>query len=469
MPAYYFKFTPQEIFLAHNWKYTPQFDNDELEASGLTEEDIIQSPYVSLEELKFVRKSQKAYEIMDIENLNASMSQDEMNGLINSSHQTAAYYQEEYERKKLQRNANIIHLRSMPTLSEKNTLELLQEGFTIEEITFAKLTKELEKSTKLTTRELLEMSYEELLNINRGEHRRPSSLTPTNDNSHGQTSYTKMKKIMNELPDVSPEMKAISPTDIMLSYIRCRDVYPGIEPGNYLLYKTPEEVASIISSVSTNFLPEMLYLDQGVFEELEPTIIKSQIEQMRRKVHGDNIDISSVQINYEKAKEVNEILKHMAGESQARKRTETAEKKVQTIEEQVNQLVAENRMIKAEKQMFESSNAVLSARNEMLESSNAALLARNEILERFIKSMGISIPNTAVTEQTHPEVSQVVMIDPAKLKMLIQHDAKLTYVSNKFIDGCQMREEHSELDEMFDNKMSTNFAPSKTDKKMRTN
>lgn len=344
IPAYYFDYSIEELQKAIN------------KADGIT------GIYASEEFLASVRREEKVSKNLQQINFFENMYNQQMNQIliegalemqkqIDLEEQAKAQLKQQHIMEIYQRIPNALRRR------KSLTAQLIQEGYTNEEIGYAFIIKDVESKCKIPASVLATYSFEELKRMNLSSKKFPQNIhgvpiiqsgpQPLINNKLAQTrrknTAKDIQRIMNSISEIMPGMKSINESEVMANYVQCRTFLPNVEPGEYLLYKTPIEVNGIASKFEESLMPEMLYLDMDILLELEQEIIIGQIYRVRQLRHVNNSKIPVDEIlDYQNACFVNELLRQKLEDKKATARKAHQEElEKEALRAQIAQLEAQ--------------------------------------------------------------------------------------------------------------------------------
>lgn len=458
-PSYYFRFTPQEIAQAHLERHTPSFSPEEISMLEISEEDLTPDKYISQDELTKMRINNKARQAMDDEGINAHMPQDELNWAIQGIHQTEAYKATQEKLKLVTRNANIIRLRALLANGSKTKTELLQEGYTSDEIALTVMIQRLEQTTKLTTEQLLGWSDVKIREIYATAYPRAkkqyinghtlenAGRKPLSENRlHGAratNTYLDIKEMMDRVESIKPGMKYLNPSEAVQSYLNCRVVIPDIEPGEYLLYKTSDEVNQIVSKAQDDFLPEMLYMDKEVLNYLTPQFIKKHIERMRRG-QGNLATAGSI-LDYDTTTIINENLLDFVAEKKESEQAKREYQEALAVSDRQHKIVTTGLY-----------GQLLSMQTQLHQAEQKLQDYEHRLTERASDEKNIMSPDTNLETAATQNQQKIISIDPVLLAKIAElKNISITGINQEFINNYytgqkqDLADAKAEMDAMF--------------------
>ena len=279
VPSYYYDYSPETIKLAHFYK--PKYTPEELNELGITDVPIC----VSKDELTSAHVQLMAENLMSEEDLDMN-SQDTytINETIQRIYSSLYGLYEITKRKDADTMAKFLELEAgikSGTITEENCLA---NGYNAKDFHKAKMMQILAEKYKTETIEpFIDMSAKELNNkahsitwylpsISSFLLERHTSLRPSHTNEFPflvLKNCPQVEKMMDKGIEVRPEMKFLRAQEVSTSYTYIQTENPEVEIGDYLLYKTPDDVKEIIQichQMNVEFQPEFLYYDMDIIK-----------------------------------------------------------------------------------------------------------------------------------------------------------------------------------------------------------
>ena len=199
-------------------------------------------------------------------------------------------------------------------LREEDKQILIKMGYNPEAIYYAIDMTTFERMYKITTDELLARGMDDL-NTMMIFHSRVDGAEGNVLNDHDyvdfpwfsaeqRTDALDVLEMMNSVSEITEGMLPLTKRQTINNYFVCQQ-YTDAKPGEYLLYKTKDDVLEIVDRFKSDFRPELLYLDMNVLMNCDPFDICDDIDSAREIAEIYDEDSIEQPLTYDVAMTIN--------------------------------------------------------------------------------------------------------------------------------------------------------------------
>lgn len=281
IPSYYYDYSTDVIREAHKSKKT--YTKEELKELGITSNDV--PSCVSKRDLDTAHIELMAERLMDDEEISLqSATPEEISESLQRIFSSLIGLEELKMKRESIAKAKLLQLEAgikSGTITEENCTE---EGYNVKDFHKVKMmiglsqkykTDSIEPFYGMSPKELNDKFYSliwytDLQNCHLEPGENYSALNPNDFPLLVLKKCPQVERMMNEGIEVNPSMKFLKINEVATNYVYVQREDDQIPMGDYLLYKTPEEVKEIIAlchECSVDFQPEFLYYDMDILKD----------------------------------------------------------------------------------------------------------------------------------------------------------------------------------------------------------